>query len=72
MEPILVCVLKITELVTEKITPFLFCVLRVKQCTEVNQDHLETAHHEMGHVEYYLQYKHQPVSFRRGANPGTD
>lgn len=27
-------------------------------------------HHEMGHVEYYLQYKDQPVSFRRGANPG--
>lgn len=24
----------------------------------------------MGHVEYYLQYKDQPVTFRSGANPG--
>lgn len=26
--------------------------------------------HEMGHVQYYLQYKGQPHVFRRGANPG--
>ena len=31
---------------------------------------LVTIHHEMGHVEYYLQYKNQPVVFREGANPG--
>lgn len=31
---------------------------------------LSTTHHEMGHVEYYLQYKELPVNFRRGANPG--
>lgn len=24
----------------------------------------------MGHVEYYLQYKHQPYIYREGANPG--
>lgn len=24
----------------------------------------------MGHVEYYLQYKDQPIPFRRGGNPG--
>ncbi len=24
----------------------------------------------MGHIQYYLQYKHLPVKFRRGANPG--
>ena len=30
---------------------------RIKQCTEVTMEHLLTAHHEMGHVEYYLQYK---------------
>lgn len=24
----------------------------------------------MGHVEYFLQYKEQPVLFRDGANPG--
>ncbi|CAL1534584.1 unnamed protein product [Lymnaea stagnalis] len=43
---------------------------RIKQCTVITVQDLETAHHEMGHVEYYLQYKDQPVSFRRGANSG--
>lgn len=33
-------------------------------------DDLITAHHEMGHVQYFLQYKDQPISFRDGANPG--
>lgn len=33
-------------------------------------EQLFTVHHEMGHVEYYLQYKDQPVTFRSGANPG--
>jgi len=32
---------------------------------------LFTAHHEMGHVQYYLQYKHQPKIYKRGANPGS-
>ncbi|KAL2078213.1 hypothetical protein ACEWY4_025898 [Coilia grayii] len=43
---------------------------RIKQCTTVTMEQLFTVHHEMGHVEYYLQYKDQPTSFRRGANPG--
>ncbi|NWS81100.1 ACE enzyme, partial [Toxostoma redivivum] len=43
---------------------------RIKQCTVVNMDDLITVHHEMGHVQYYLQYKDQPVPFRSGANPG--
>lgn len=47
-------------------------VYRIKQCTEVNMEQLITVHHEMGHVEYYLQYKHLPTSFRRGANPGNN
>lgn len=33
-------------------------------------EQLFTVHHEMGHVQYYLQYKDQPVGYRRGANPG--
>lgn len=33
-------------------------------------EQLFTVHHEMGHVQYYLQYKNQPISFRSGANPG--
>uniref|UniRef100_A0A4W3HQC2 Angiotensin-converting enzyme n=1 Tax=Callorhinchus milii TaxID=7868 RepID=A0A4W3HQC2_CALMI len=43
---------------------------RIKQCTVVNMEDLVTVHHEMGHVQYFLQYKDQPVSFRDGANPG--
>ena len=31
---------------------------------------LITTHHEMGHIQYYLQYKDLPVVYREGANPG--
>ncbi|XP_059147213.1 angiotensin-converting enzyme-like isoform X2 [Physella acuta] len=43
---------------------------RIKQCTEINAEYLSTTHHEMGHIQYFLQYKNQPVMFRDGANPG--
>lgn len=43
---------------------------RIKQCTEVNQQNFITAHHEMGHIQYYILYKDQPMLFREGANPG--
>ncbi|KAG3268689.1 angiotensin-converting enzyme isoform X1 [Ictidomys tridecemlineatus] len=43
---------------------------RIKQCTRVTMDQLSTVYHEMGHVQYYLQYKDLPVTLRRGANPG--
>ena len=33
-------------------------------------DDFITIHHEMGHIEYYLQYKHLSVIYRSGANPG--
>lgn len=39
-------------------------------CTSVNMEHLRVVHHEMGHVQYYVQYRDQPVVFRAGANPG--
>lgn len=48
----------------------MFVIGRIKQCTIVTMEQLFTVHHEMGHIEYYLQYKDQPVSFRGGANPG--
>ncbi|XP_054767848.2 angiotensin-converting enzyme-like [Lytechinus pictus] len=41
---------------------------RIKMCTEVNMDYFMTVHHELGHIQYAMNYKHQPVSFRRGAN----
>ncbi|ESO94198.1 hypothetical protein LOTGIDRAFT_161404 [Lottia gigantea] len=43
---------------------------RVKQCTDITMEDLITVHHEMGHIEYYLQYKDQHVVYRDGANPG--
>lgn len=43
---------------------------RIKQCTLINMNHFVTAHHEMGHIQYYMEYADQPIPFRRGANPG--
>ncbi|XP_037709242.1 angiotensin-converting enzyme [Drosophila subpulchrella] len=44
--------------------------VRSKQCTLVLQDQLFTIHHELGHIQYFLQYQHQPFVYRTGANPG--
>lgn len=49
---------------------YFFTFLRIKMCTVVNREELRVVHHEMGHVQYYLQYKDQPSIFRDGANPG--
>ncbi|CAG2109942.1 unnamed protein product [Medioppia subpectinata] len=43
---------------------------RIKQCTNINMEDLITVHHEMGHIEYFMQYKNQPVIYRDGANAG--
>uniref|UniRef100_A0A2K6BQB8 Angiotensin-converting enzyme n=1 Tax=Macaca nemestrina TaxID=9545 RepID=A0A2K6BQB8_MACNE len=43
---------------------------RIKQCTTVNLEDLVVAHHEMGHIQYFMQYKDLPVALREGANPG--
>lgn len=43
---------------------------RIKQCTSVNFMDFITAHHEMGHIQYFLQYKDQPFIYREGANEG--
>jgi peptidyl-dipeptidase A len=37
-------------------------------CSQVDVDYFTTVHHEMGHVEYFMQYRHQPALFRSGAN----
>lgn len=42
---------------------------RVRICTEIDDDHFYTIHHEMGHVEYYMSYdKKQPYIYQEGAN----
>ncbi|KAH9396896.1 hypothetical protein TYRP_003196 [Tyrophagus putrescentiae] len=43
---------------------------RIKQCTEKTMSDLVTVHHEMGHIQYYMNYVVQPPIYRRGANPG--
>ncbi|XP_047483336.1 angiotensin-converting enzyme-like [Penaeus chinensis] len=43
---------------------------RIKHCTDVTQEDLVTIHHEMTHVQYFLQYRNQPYIYRAGANPG--
>ena len=32
---------------------------------------LITIHHEMGHIQYFQQYRNQPTLYRDGANPGN-
>lgn len=39
-------------------------------CTNINNEDFLTIHHEMGHIQYYIQYKELPVMLRTGANPG--
>ncbi|XP_069675764.1 angiotensin-converting enzyme-like [Periplaneta americana] len=43
---------------------------RVKQCTRTNMLNLATVHHEMGHIQYFMEYRNQPFMFKDGANPG--
>ncbi|XP_058452884.1 angiotensin-converting enzyme-like [Malaya genurostris] len=44
--------------------------VRIKQCTRITMEDFFTVHHELGHIQYYLQYQHQPSVYREGANPG--
>lgn len=44
--------------------------VRIKQCTRVTQEQLSVVHHELGHIQYFLQYQHLPMVYRTGANPG--
>lgn len=37
---------------------------RMKVCAVVNNFYFKTAHHELGHIQYYLQYKDQPIYYR--------
>jgi len=37
-------------------------------CTKVNAEDFQVVHHEMGHIEYFMQYRHLPNLFRTGAN----
>ncbi|XP_073969369.1 angiotensin-converting enzyme-like [Rhodnius prolixus] len=43
---------------------------RIKMCTRITMEDLFTVHHEMGHVQYFIQYKNQPHVYKEGANSG--
>ncbi len=44
--------------------------VRLKMCIQVRDEDFRTIHHELGHNFYQLAYRHQPFSFRGGANDG--
>lgn len=44
---------------------------RIKMCTVKTHESLIIIHHEMGHIQYFMEYQDQPVNFRQGANPGV-
>jgi peptidyl-dipeptidase A len=44
--------------------------VRIKMCTEVNDDDFRTLHHELGHNFYQRAYKAQTALDRNGANDG--
>ena len=45
-------------------------LIRIRMCAVVDKDNFQTAHHEMGHIEYYMAYSNQTLQFRGGANQG--
>ncbi|GFQ69915.1 angiotensin-converting enzyme [Trichonephila clavata] len=44
---------------------------RIKMCSTVDASTLETVHHEMGHIQYYMHYSHLPYAFQGSTNPGV-
>ncbi|GLH07211.1 Angiotensin-converting enzyme [Gryllus bimaculatus] len=43
---------------------------RIKMCTKINMEDFLAIHHEMGHIQYYIQVKDLREEFRNSANPG--
>ena len=37
---------------------------RIRMCTRITFEDFQTAHHELGHIQYYMQYASQPIAFR--------
>ena len=43
---------------------------RIKMCTKIDKEDLYTIHHELGHIQYFIQYKDLAEEFKSGGNPG--
>lgn len=44
--------------------------LRVKQCIQINAEHFQTIHHELGHNYYQRAYRGQSYLYQNGAHDG--
>jgi peptidyl-dipeptidase A len=44
--------------------------VRMKMCIKPTEEELTTIYHELGHIYYYLAYKHLPPLFQNGAHDG--
>jgi peptidyl-dipeptidase A len=44
--------------------------IRIKQCIQINAEHFQTVHHELGHNYYQRAYQNQPYLFQNGAHDG--
>jgi peptidyl-dipeptidase A len=44
--------------------------LRVKMCIKPDEESLDTIHHELGHVYYYMMYNPLPFLYQNGAHDG--
>jgi len=40
-------------------------------CTDITHKDFITVHHELAHIQYFLNYRNRPKVFRDGANPGN-
>jgi peptidyl-dipeptidase A len=43
---------------------------RIRKCTTASMDDFVSVHHEMGHIEYFMQYRYQPPVYRGPPNAG--
>ena len=39
-------------------------LIRIEMCGIQSEETFSTIHHEMGHIQYYMNYAHQPPIFR--------
>ncbi|KAK2503323.1 hypothetical protein MC885_018280 [Smutsia gigantea] len=48
------------------------CLRRIKKCTKVTIEDQLSIFHQMGHTQYFLQYKNLSMTFCAGASPASE
>lgn len=66
----MLCARIIKHIKSDTIKNAFFFFYRIKMCTKVNMDDFLTVHHEMGHNQYQMAYRHHSYLLRDGANEG--